>query len=405
MNTEKELQLLAENARLRAQIELLVGGQVERIVREVLAQVVDLRGPDSFASDSEHESGERVAFEGEIEERPFDSELTGRSRAMSFNRQGRPRAPMMPGEVASLVGQFRKVTGGNPGGEDSAGDYSNKRRLPPDLEKAYGETVMNRFQQGILLGAMGGLVLLVISILGVVGWLREDPVRVVRTAEPVAKKTEEPPVTAEKWKGPQPREVADRFLSATYQEERLRWVRKPEAVADLVEAFYQKGAGSTEKVATIDEMPEVGNESGVFARFAVTMENGSRRLLCVPFDEGGGRVDFEAYIRHCSLPWPSALENGVSEEAEMRVFLQENAYYNHDFSDEDQWQSYTATSPELEEPVFVYAKLDDPNLSEFLKESPKGSSRYTIGIKSTGTSHLKRQFILSKVICSGWVKP
>lgn len=401
MNTEKELQLLAENARLRAQIELLIGGQVERIVREVLAQAGNFT-PHDAGHDSENPSQENVRYGSDeaFEEWQVSPEVKGRVRNPSINRQGRPRAPMMPGEVAVPAGKFRKVPGSNPGLEDHPDDPSHKRR-PPDLEKNYGESVMTRFQQGILLGAMGGLVLLVIAILGVVGWLRDDPVRKAPKAELVEVK-EEP---EKNWTGPQPREVADRFLTANYQEERLRWVRKPEAVAGVMQTFYETGAGATEKVAKVQEMPAAGNEGGVFARFVVSMSDGSRRLLCVPFDEGGGRVDFEAYVRQCSHPWSEILDGRVLEEAEVRVFLERNAYYNHAFSDEDQWLSLMASSPELEEPVFVYAKRGDPELLGLLENPPQGPVRYTVVIKSLNNSHLKRQFVISRVLCEGWVEP
>jgi hypothetical protein len=95
----------------------------------------------------------------------------------------------------------------------------------------------------------------------------------------------------------------------------------------------------------------------------------------------------------------------VLEDVEVRVFLEKNAYYNHSFRDEDQWLSLMASSPELEEPIFVYANRNDPELLTLLKIPPNGPGRYTVTIRSLNNSHLKSQFVISKFICEGWVKP
>ncbi|MEY4246072.1 MAG: hypothetical protein RLZZ245_3657 [Verrucomicrobiota bacterium] len=93
------------------------------------------------------------------------------------------------------------------------------------------------------------------------------------------------------------------------------------------------------------------------------------------------------------------------EDVEVRVFLEKNAYCNHSFRDEDQWLSLMASSPELEEPIFVYANRNDPELLTLLKNPPNGPGRYTVTIRSLNNSHLKSQFVISKFICERWVKP
>ena len=50
------------------------------------------------------------------------------------------------------------------------------------------------------------------------------------------------------------------------------------------------------KVADLKKMPPGGADDQAFERFAVTMTDGSRRLLCVPFDGSGSAlgVDFKS---------------------------------------------------------------------------------------------------------------
>jgi hypothetical protein len=211
-----------------------------------------------------------------------------------------------------------------------------------------------------------------------------------------------PPVA---WQGLQPGQIVDKFLAASTPQERLRWVRQPAAVADLMERFYREGPGASEKVAGLQQMATGATDDQVYERFAVTMTDGSRRLLCVPFDEGGAGVDFKSYARHCSDPWSAVLDGTASKATEMRVFLQRGNYYNYGFTDERQWLCLIATSPELEHPIHVYARRNNPDLLLFLQNPPEQLQRYTIALENTGEGHLKEQWQLTRVLTPGWVAP
>ena len=207
------------------------------------------------------------------------------------------------------------------------------------------------------------------------------------------------------WQGPQPQQIADKFLAANTQQERLRWVREPAAVAAIMERFYRDGPGAAEKVAGIGKMPQVTTDDQVFERFTVTMTDGSKRLLCVPFDESGAGVDFKSYARYGSEPWSAVLDGTVAKADEMRVFLEPGDYYNHEFTDERQWLCLIASSPDLENPIYLYARRDNPDLLLFLKNPPKEPQRYVIAIENPGEGHYIRQWQLKRVIATGWVTP
>jgi hypothetical protein len=211
-----------------------------------------------------------------------------------------------------------------------------------------------------------------------------------------------PPVA---WQGLQPGQIADKFLAASTPQERLRWVRRPAEVADLMERFYRDGPGASEKVADHHEMPPAATDDHAFERFTVTMTDGSRRLLCVPFDESGARVDFKSYARHCSVPWSAVLDGTAPKADEMRVFLQQGSYYNFAFADESEWLCLIATSPELEHPIHLYARRNHLDLLRFLQNPPQEPQRYTIALENTGQSHLNRQWQLTRVLSIGWVAP
>ena len=116
-------------------------------------------------------------------------------------------------------------------------------------------------------------------------------------------------------------------------------------------------------------------------------------------------MDFKSYARHCSDPWSAVLDGTASKATEMRVFLQRGNYYNYGFTDERQWLCLIATSPELEHPIHLYARRNNPDLLLFLQNPPEQLQRYTIALENTGEGHLKEQWQLTRVLTPGWVAP
>jgi len=206
------------------------------------------------------------------------------------------------------------------------------------------------------------------------------------------------------WQGPRPVEVAQAFTAATTLAERLQWVDQPEEVAALLEEFYTHGPGSTETITGLTAMRLPMQEGRAFEAFQVTMADGTFRRLDVSYElNGHAKVDFKAYSRFCSAPWSALLDGSCASAAEMRVRLRVDSYYNRDFEDEGTWLCLIATSPDLKDPVYVYARRDHPEMRDLLRDLPNREARYTVSIQNTAAGWQHRQFILSKVLRSGWL--
>jgi len=206
------------------------------------------------------------------------------------------------------------------------------------------------------------------------------------------------------WQGPRPVEVAHAFTAATTHSERLQWVDQPEEVAPVMEEFYTHGPGSTETITGLTDMRIPMQEGRAFDSFQVTLADGTFRRLDVAYElDGHAKVDFKSYSRYCSTPWSALLDGSCPSAAEMRVRLQVDAYYNRDFSDERTWLCLVANSPDLKEPVYLYARRDNPEMRDLLRDLPDQETRYTVSIQNTAAGWQHRQFILSKVLRSGWL--
>jgi hypothetical protein len=206
------------------------------------------------------------------------------------------------------------------------------------------------------------------------------------------------------WKGGSPREVAERFLAATTDEERLRWVKDPLATADIMKRFYQDGPGKTLKVTKLTQLPQNIASQDSHARFAVSMDDGSARLLCVPFHENGeGKVDFKCYSLYGTATWKALLDGSATKSDEVRVIIERSNYYNGEFTDEKKWLSLVATSPDLEDIAYFYVPRDRPEMGRLLSDPLKGGARFTLGIESIGKSYERRQFAITRALRGGWL--
>lgn len=204
--------------------------------------------------------------------------------------------------------------------------------------------------------------------------------------------------------GPSPAEVAEHFTHADNQAERLKWVRHADQVGPLMAEFFSHGRGAHETVARTAAMSlgEPG-AAGTYARFTVTLAGGTQRLLCVVREDGAAKVDFKAYARHGAVTWEDLLAGKATQATELRVLIQQDNYYNYEFSHEERWLNLTATSPDLEAPLHFYIARNHPSIKMFGKQALQRPVRATVAVRALGQSHLKRQFEITNILGSGWV--
>jgi hypothetical protein len=206
------------------------------------------------------------------------------------------------------------------------------------------------------------------------------------------------------WIGPLPKEVAEKFTQTATAAERLKWVRDPTRVAPLMEAFYgEQGPGTREEVETLKPMKPVDREDFSYHRFHVKLKGGSNRLLAVIPGADGAKVDFECYVRHGSKSWPDLLAGKATEAEVVRVTIKPTVHYKQTFADEDVWRAFMASSPDLEDPIYLYARRGSKEEKRLISFKSKRPVRATLAIRSVEGSHQQRQFEVKAVHDQGWV--
>jgi hypothetical protein len=280
----------------------------------------------------------------------------------------------------------------------------NPKKFP---EEKFGSNAVDDLSHRLLKISLIAAPLLIGAGLWLLGFSRNEPESFADESQQIhSSQTHAQSAPKAIWAGLQPRQIAENFLQANTQEERLKWVRESTDVAGIVGDYYRNGRGAAETMLRIRSMDDIETEEGLLARFMVEMKDGSERLLFVPYFEGGGRgVDFKSFSIHCSQPWNAILDGSATKVDEVRINLEPASYYNFHFADETKWLCFAATSPNLEGSLHFYAHRDDPALHALINYPFASPLRFTVSIESTGQSHQHRQWRLSKVLFPGWVKP
>jgi hypothetical protein len=207
-----------------------------------------------------------------------------------------------------------------------------------------------------------------------------------------------------KWQGPLPPEAARLFTAAKTHQERLALIANPTRDGDLMERFFRDGPGAGERVKELVSMGPASAESVTFERFQVNLENGGARLLCVILTELEGKIDFRSYARQLSESWADLLGGKASEAEEVRIFISSGSAYFQSFVDEQAWSSYIAVSPDLEDPLYFYAKRHSAVDQRFAEIIGGGEIRATLAIRAVGDSFRHRQFEITDLHTAGWVR-
>lgn len=129
-----------------------------------------------------------------------------------------------------------------------------------------------------------------------------------------------------------------------------------------------------------------------------------QRIAFLTPDAGGNwKMDFDAFARTVSPPWNEVLKEQTNE-AQVRVYVGRDSYFNGPFSDEKEWICYAVASPDQEESLHCYCKIGSPQAEkmESMLSSDRKLSRATLNIKRVKSGE-DNQFEISKVIAEDWV--
>jgi len=162
------------------------------------------------------------------------------------------------------------------------------------------------------------------------------------------------------------------------------------------------GPGKDEKIVSVTLVPEfshLGPESSV--RYLAQLEDGPPRLinLMIP-PEANPSIDF--YSRYCDPSLSELLDGEVLSSRESRVVLEQDHYYDGEFTDDEIWQSFRARSPDMDHSIMVYLKRDSPWFDRTNEVVSKRQVHANLQLKTSPKSKETKQFEILQVNALNW---
>ncbi|RYD61593.1 MAG: hypothetical protein EOP83_16660 [Verrucomicrobiaceae bacterium] len=289
----------------------------------------------------------------------------------------------------------RSVAGATQGTQTSHSSSSGTRRRRGERQ----EGLLQAKKEWVVTGLIGALLIMAVAGLWLMGRKHSGG---KASLSPVDRAEASSPL--EKWQGPIPSVIAERFIEAKTQEERLELVRNPAQVGPAMEAFFKKGPGVTEQVKGFFPLARGSSGDLSFEKYNVEFASSPSRLLSVTIDPRGAKVDFECYARLGSVTWDDVLSGKATEAAEVRVLLQAGSYYLHAFKEEQKWLHFKATSSDFPETLDFYLDRENPAVRDF-EESGNRVFPATLSIRAVNGSEKHHQFEITAVKALEWVEP
>ncbi|OYV06155.1 MAG: hypothetical protein CFE26_07830 [Verrucomicrobiales bacterium VVV1] len=127
-----------------------------------------------------------------------------------------------------------------------------------------------------------------------------------------------------------------------------------------------------------------------------------RRALLTPNKNGDWQVDIASLANWNSVPWDRFL-NEPGSEADLRVAIARDNYFNGEYSSDREWSAYRLVSPESETALIGYCRKDGPislAISSLLKEA--AFARVVLRVRKAEAPGNRQCEILS-VLAEDWI--
>jgi len=151
---------------------------------------------------------------------------------------------------------------------------------------------------------------------------------------------------------------------------------------------------------------------GVLVYYTKNKEHSERLAMLIPDDMGIWKMDFGSFARICKPSWNELLAGRVNE-AEVRIVVTPDSYYNGPFLKDSSWVCFAMLSPDLkkllpedESLLHGYCKAESPQAKAMARIFSEGAqiNRVIVKIQRVEGGG-PRQFEITRVLSREWVTP
>lgn len=221
-----------------------------------------------------------------------------------------------------------------------------------------------------------------------------------------------PPATADTAR--EAAETARAFLATTSLDDRLRFIRHPEATRARMAAWYsaQRPLKPLEVLSFHDRWAEerVGETS--FLMLYMEMADFTQRAIAMERrPDGSLSVDWESFEYWSDIPWTTFLETEPPQAVEFRVVAEYDSYHNFKYAEADDWVCFRLTDPADQAHAWGYCppgSTPATTLAHLLsrqKQQGNPQAKAILLLRFEPGDPGRRQVRIDAVVQEHWLKP
>ena len=202
--------------------------------------------------------------------------------------------------------------------------------------------------------------------------------------------------------------VRDYFNSRSV-DELLRHVRHPERVGPLMEKYYSDRQPVPNRVKSILSLdPLTIGTNGTFWIARCELADGSEDSLLVEAPSPDvAKVDWEIFVCYQPVAWDLfATSRPAGYTGDFRVYVEEDTFYAHEFSDSSLYICYRLTTLDAEEVLYGYVKRNTPlaeRINGIIGEANGEPAPMILRLSVPEDPVSKRGVLVESVVCQNWI--
>lgn len=186
-------------------------------------------------------------------------------------------------------------------------------------------------------------------------------------------------------------------------------IRHPDRVTPLMRAFYGNKPVYLGKINSVRRLePLTLDRRGDFWMSTVSLAGeGNRSLIVEILPSGEPKVDWETLVCHQPMKWDDfATQRPTGTSMDFRVYVEQDNFYSHEFSNSAQWVSFRLTALGGDETMFGYAHAGSPEaeqLAGLVRQSGGRPATLILRLAIPQGLQSRRGVVIEKVMNSRWL--
>ena len=192
------------------------------------------------------------------------------------------------------------------------------------------------------------------------------------------------------------------FLNARTVDELMPLVRNPEQVRSRILERNPAGTFDAAGITVFNPHGAVHYHNRQAAVDVLLGDHRQRQVALIETPEGL-KVDWESFVGWSEMSWEEFLATKPSEPKVFRVVVRQVEYYNFDFADDLQWQSYRIESPDGQHQIFGYAERGSLISQQLRSQSSEEAVSATLALRFPQDKTARNQVVIDRYVMEGWV--